>query len=372
VAVGTIPLVVVGIFGGAIVDRIGYRTASVIADVLSGLSVALIPLLHATTGLSFWQLLVLVFLGSFFDGPGSTARQALYPELAKGTGFTLDRANTGYNLTSRIASLLGTPLAGVLIAVLGPSDLLWVDAVSFACSAAIVLALVPKIPVEHAMAAVTGLRSYLDDVRSGFRFLLETRFLLTLILFSCLGQLLAEPIYGVILPVYANQVLDSAAELGFIFAALGAGSIVGNLIYAWVGPRFTRSQFLLGGFAVRALGFCVMLTTPDWWVIAAAIFIGAVALEPTNPMFMSLFQEQVPSGMRGRVYGALTAISAGARPTGLVGYGFLMSHMGLHPTLVLFVALNLALAVGMILSPFLRHIPQPTDVTSGRTVAEIA
>src|SRR5690349_8447241 len=62
VAVGTVPYVLVGIFGGAIIDRVGPKRTAIISDVFSGISVALIPLLHTTIGLEFWQLLVLVFL----------------------------------------------------------------------------------------------------------------------------------------------------------------------------------------------------------------------------------------------------------------------------------------------------------------------
>ena len=58
------------------------------------------------------------------------------------------------------------------------------------------------------------------------------------------GTLLAEPIYGVILPVYANEILGSAAQLGFIFGALGAGSIVGNILYLAIVDRVPRSAIL--------------------------------------------------------------------------------------------------------------------------------
>ncbi len=83
VAVGTLPVVISGIFGGAFVDRLGYKLSSVISDLASGLTVLLIPLLHQTVGIAFWQLLVLVFLGALLDAPGNSARRSLYPELVE-------------------------------------------------------------------------------------------------------------------------------------------------------------------------------------------------------------------------------------------------------------------------------------------------
>ena len=366
VAVGTVPYILVGIFGGVIVDRVGPKRTAIVSDVCSGISVALIPLLHATIGLEFWQLLVLVFLGALLDGPGNTARLALFPDLIQRSGIDQERANTWFTLTVRIAGVLGAPLAGILIAVLGPTALLWLNAASFAVAAGITLVAIPDIRARdvevHSAASgeqVNPIRTYLHDVRDGFRFLFGHRLLFALVATSSLGTLLAEPIYGVILPVYANEVLGSAAELGFIFGALGAGSIVGNVLYLAIANRFSRGAILIGGFAIRALCFTVFLTMPSWWVIAIAIFIGAVALEPCNPMVMSIFQEQVPATMRGRVFGARNAIAACAFPVGVVVYGGLLSGIGVESTLMLFVALNALVPLAMLALPTLRAIPKP-------------
>ncbi|MGB3329658.1 MAG: MFS transporter, partial [Thermomicrobiales bacterium] len=351
--------IVVGIFGGAIVDRVGPKRAAIVSDVFSGVSVALIPLLHATIGLAFWQLLVLVFLGAFLDGPGSTARQALYPDLIQHSAMDPERANTWFTLTGRISGVLGAPLAGLLIAATGATTLLWLNAASFAIAAIITAVAIPDIrPQVQAILPGDGspLRAYLRDVRDGFRLLLGNQLLLALVASMTLGSLLAEPIYGVILPVYANEVLGSAAQLGFIFGALGAGSIVGNLLYLAIVNRMPRGAILIGGFLVRAACFTVFLTMPPWWAIAIAIFVGAVALEPCNPLTMSIFQEQVPPGMRGRVFGARNAIAACAFPLGLMLYGGLLSGVGIERTLTIFVALNVLVPLAMLLQPRLRQI----------------
>jgi MFS family permease len=69
--------VLAGVVGGPVVDRVGFKRTSIIADLAGAVTVALIPLLYHTIGLAFWQLLVLVFLGGFLDAPGHTARQGL-------------------------------------------------------------------------------------------------------------------------------------------------------------------------------------------------------------------------------------------------------------------------------------------------------
>jgi MFS family permease len=143
VSAGTIAIVVSGVFGGIVVDRLGPKRTSVIADLASGVTVALIPLLDRTVGLAFWQLLILVFVGALLDTPGRTARGSLILDLAPLAGFRLERVNTVIGIVSRLALLLTPPLAGVLIALLGTTNVLWIDAATFAVAAAIVAVAIP-------------------------------------------------------------------------------------------------------------------------------------------------------------------------------------------------------------------------------------
>ena len=70
-----LPLVLSSFLSTTLVDRLGYKRTSVIGDMLSGVTVALVPLLYHTVGLAFWQLLVLVFLGGLLKSPGITAQR---------------------------------------------------------------------------------------------------------------------------------------------------------------------------------------------------------------------------------------------------------------------------------------------------------
>lgn len=359
VAVGWVPVVIAGVFGGAIVDRLGYKQASIVADLASGLTVMLIPLLHETVGLAFWQLLVLVFLGALLDIPGATARQSLFPDLVASAGMQLDRANGIYSITNRVAGLLGPPLAGVLIAFMGASNVLWIDAATFAVSAAIFALLVPSTMVERPESSTGKLSRYFGEIREGFQFLRRDPVLWWLTIVIAIGSLLAEPLYGVVLPVYAREVFGSAVDLGLVFAALAAGSIAGNALYIAFGASVPRRAILIAGVAIRALSFWVLILLPPLWVVAITIFINALFLEPVNPLIMTVAQERVPAGMRGRVFGARVALGSGTMPLGLLAYGFLLDGIGLQTTLLLLAILNIAMPLAIILAPSLRAIERP-------------
>src|SRR5262245_18506060 len=145
-----LPVVLAGFFGGTLVDRLGYKRASIIADLAGGVTTALIPLLYFTVGLEFWQLMILVLLAALLDTPGSTARSALLPELAEMSQMPIERATSVIHIIERGSRLIGAPLSGLLIAWLGTEKVLWLDAASFFISAGIIgVTINVHKPVEH-------------------------------------------------------------------------------------------------------------------------------------------------------------------------------------------------------------------------------
>ncbi|MEX1157597.1 MAG: MFS transporter [Thermomicrobiales bacterium] len=362
-AAGILPLIVTGVLGGPLIDRLGYKRTAVISDVASGANVALIPLMHLTVGLPFWALLALVLLGSVLDSPGNTARLSLLPELATLAQMPLERANSIVMIAGRTSSMVGAPLAGILIATIGTSNLLWIDAVSFGVSAAVLATAVPgKVAVrarEQAAGATSALCGYLGEVAEGFRFIRQDGLIFWLAVSFSLGGLLAEPVYSVIMPVYAKEVYGNALDLGFMYAALGGGSIVGAVIFAIFGHRMPRRATILTGFTVRALTFWALVFMPPIGFVVAAIVINATALEPTNPLVQTIFQERIPDGMRGRVFGTITAIATTTAPVGMIAYGLLISKFGLQTTLYIFATVNLSLPLMLAAIPAFRKLGAP-------------
>src|SRR5918994_6774284 len=131
-----LPQVLAAFFGGVIVDRLGFRTSSVVADLASAGAVAAIPLIHTTVGIELWQLMSLVFLGALLDAPGTTARSALFPDVVELAAVRMERAAGIRGGIQRGSVLVGGPIGGVLVATLGATNALWLNAASFLFSAA--------------------------------------------------------------------------------------------------------------------------------------------------------------------------------------------------------------------------------------------
>jgi hypothetical protein len=90
------------VLAGPLVDRLGFKRASVLADIAADATVAAVPLLYGAGILRFWELLVLVFLLSSINTPGDSARFALIPALARQAAMSVERGNAADRAIARL------------------------------------------------------------------------------------------------------------------------------------------------------------------------------------------------------------------------------------------------------------------------------
>jgi MFS family permease len=354
-----LPNVISGLFGGTLVDRLGPKHSSVLADTIGGLTIAAIPLLYQTVGLAFWQLLVLVFLGTLLDLPGHTACRGLVPELARLGNIRLERFNALYEGNSQLTFLLGPALAGVLIATTGATTVLWIDAATFAVSAVAVAALVPN--VGRATRAV-GAR-YVQDLVAGWRFLANERLLLAMSLAIAVGNMFGNAHGAVILPVYAKQVLESSTALGLLLGLSGGAALLGTLAFGVIGGRISWRWMLVAGLLVQPLEYWMQAVAAPVGLIAAAIAAASLAAGPINPLTVTVRHQRIPTELRGRVFAATSAIASMAAPISVVIVGYLTDRLGLRQaTLLLAIAAQIAglvIATRPVLNGVDEHRPRP-------------
>ena len=334
-----LPFVLSSALGGVIVDRLGYRRASVVADLASGASVLCIPLLYHTIGLPLAALLALVFAGALLDAPGVTAREALLPDLVKLAGTTLERGTSLHDGVSRAANMVGAPLSGVLIALLGPANVLILDAATFAVSALLMRAFVPAPPPRDEDAAA---ERYFAQLREGFAFLWRTPLVRAVVLMVLITNMLDAAMGGVLMPVYADRVLDSIVALGLMSGGMGLTAFLGTLVFAWIGHRLPRVSTLVAGFTLGGPSrFFFLAALPGAGPAIAGFTIAGIGIGPINPILGTLQYERVPERLRARVFGAVSAgVMAGAPVGALLGAG-LVELIGLQVTFLVFGAVYL-------------------------------
>jgi len=321
------------LLGAGLVDRLGYRRASVLADALSAAAVALIPALHHAGQLTIPLLAALAFTRALLDGPGSTARASLLPDLAVRARTSLAHANTLGEVAESGAGWTGPLLAGVLIAAVGAQAVLWLDAASFLLSAVLLRAFVPP-------TAPTRTTDGREDAAllGGWRFLWQDGPLRVIFASSVVFSALMAALFAVVLPVYARDAGGPVA-LGGLVSAFGVGAVLGALAFGRFGTRWSRRRVFLVGNAGLCGIFAALAALPVLPVALAACFLGGLVAGPNGPMIPTLLQERTPAHLRARVIAASNVLTLSAAPLGVLVGGVMLERAGFTSALISMTAL---------------------------------
>lgn len=329
----TVPIVLGGPFGGALVERVGFVRSSVASDLISGLTLLAMPVLAWTVGLPFWALLALVFVSGLFDTPGESARRVLLPGLATTAGVPLERAVGHFEASSRLSVLIGAPLGGTLVAVTGPMPGLACVAIAFGAAALLMAVTVrgAAAPVESAEPVAS--QGYWRDIADGFRFCVRDPLFRLVVALVLVTNLLDAARSTTLLPLYADQQLGGAQALGLVTGVFGGAAFLGSVAFGYVAHRVPRRVvfalcFVLAGgpsLVVPALG----LGLP--WMLASAALSG-LAAGSINPILGAVELERIPEHMRARVFGLLGAGAWAGIPVGGLLAGLAADGVGVEAT----------------------------------------
>lgn len=360
----TLPMVFSNFFGSALVDRLGFKRTSVISDVVSSITVMLIPLLYHFVGLVLWQLLVLVFLGGLLKSPGSTARMSLVPDLADLAGMRLERVNAFTEGFGRMSSLIGAPLAGLLIVLIGAGNLLWLDAISFGISALFIGLAVPVIVVKtqttEKQQDQQGQQRYFASLWEGVRFIRRESLILSLVGVILITNTVDSAFVSVIEPAYVKHFFNSALPLGFLIAASGGAAFVGTIIFGGIGHRLPRRLTYAIGYTIGgALNFWIYLFLPIFPILIFWQIIAGLAISPVTPIALTVVQERLPTEMRARVFGTISASILIGIPLGTFLSGFMVTWFGLSATLFVMGAVYLVTTLSLLVNPAMRKMERP-------------
>jgi len=363
-AAATIPTVIASFFGGALVDRVSRRGLSIFADAVSALTLAAIPILYTLDALTFPLLLALMFAGAIFDAPGSTARSAMVPVFAERGEIALERVNSAFGINQAISALIGAPIAGILVAAMGATNVLWFAVGAFVISILGMALLVPATQIASGPA-----ENYLAAVKGGVGFVLRNRLLRTMILMSVTINFIFTPIFGIAIPYLAKNEYGSARDLGFLESTLGLGMLGGALLYGAVSQRVSNRMLCLASVFLMGAGLAAMAMIPPLLVACLLMIVVGIATGLVNPLVQTFVQLRTPPDMMGRVLGVLISGAMMASPVGLLIGGGVISGLGLAMTFLLSGAVIGVVFIAGAFSPALRDLDQPpTDGPAGGPV----
>ncbi len=354
-----LPLVLAKALCGPVLDRYGARPVAIVCDAASALAIMVIPVLHQTGALGYPGLVALVVLAGALRGPGDAAKAALTPRVAAVARVPLEQATGLSGAIERGSSMAGAAVAGVLIAVMGAADALWVNAATFVLSALILASMTRALGRGATPAADPA--PYLEQLRDGGAFLRHDPVLLGMSVMVAITNLLDMAWSAVLLPVWGRESGYGAAAVGTLLALLSGASMVSALLAARWGDRMPRFVTYLVCFLITGFPrFVVLAVGAPLWLCAAVFVVSGLASGFLNPILGAVIFERIPEPLIGRVASLNTALAWSLMPLGGVLGGLLAGALTLSPALlVVGVAYLLATLMPLAVPGFRRFDERP-------------
>ena len=330
-AVELAPFVLFGLHAGVVVDRLGPRATMLLSDLARAPVIALVPFLHAVGGLSYPIILAVAFLSGLFSTAYFTCQRALIPAIVGTNEQAVSRANTLLEGATNFTNFAGPAIAGVLIALIGAANVMWLDAASFLVSFVLVGLFVQVVRRVHDREETGGVLAGLSYIsRDGF----VRRAVLSPFLFG-----IAFPLVFASFPVIAYRDYHHNARVaGLLLAAYGGGSVVGSVATYAALARFKAVTIAIVAAVGLAVPFWLLVPHVPLAVMVAALAVIGFANPMTNAPYFGILTTRVPPALFPKVLQAIIVSNQVIRPAAYATAGFLFASVGLQ-TVYAFAAL---------------------------------
>lgn len=322
----TVPMFLLGLFVGAMADRLPPRRMLLMAHGLHTLSTATMALVIALGLMQYWFAYVVVFSTGLVWATDFTARRLVVLQVVGGNrllnALSLDAA------VQNGSNMLGPLLAGTLISLGGfTAAYAAVAALYFAGFLVILTLRVPSIPPVEVRSAnpVIQVVETLRAVRS------NTTILAAILVTVCVN-VFAMPFQQMV-PVVAKNVLGANAFLyGVLGSSVGVGAIVGSLLIATARFRRHGAVYILGSALI--LASVIVFAFSHIYSLSVALLLGAgIGLSFFAIMQPLIVMEASSPETRGRALGSV-ALGIGSQPLGLLMVGWLAERFSPQTALV--------------------------------------
>lgn len=332
---GLVPLVVFGLWGGALADHFDRRTLLLVTT--AGLigTAALFWLQAALGSGNVWLLLSLFAVQQAFFAVNQPTRSAVLPRLLDAD--VLPAANS-LNMTVMQAGAIGGPLiAGVLIPFTGFSWLYLADALCLLATLWAVVRL-PRLPVEGVVTGTPGLRSVVE----GITYLRTQPVLMMSFVVDIIAMVFGMP--RALFPEIAHESFLGPEEGGLafalLFAGIPAGAVLGGVFSGWVSRVSAQGRAVIWCivvWGVAMVGFGLAVAVADhapgsarlWLVVAVLMLVVGGAADMASAAFRtSMLQSAAADEVRGRLQGIFIVVVAGGPRIADVAHGASAAMVG--------------------------------------------
>jgi hypothetical protein len=274
--------------------------------------------------------------------PHATAQRVIVPELVGEHEGRVGEVQSLIQVAWAVAGVAGPAIGGVLIGVVGETNVLFIDAASYALSAVLLGGFVhPRHPADGSEEEA--------GVVAGVRFLFRDH-LLRVWMLSITGINVVWSAFGVMFPVLVLERYGDRPEiLGWIFGGFGVGAIVGSVASFGVIARLDR--ILLASSAAAGQTAVVWILLPDlpWPAVSAAAIVAGVFSPVLNSTVITTRTMRTPPVLRPSVHAAAVTVALVLAPLGALSAGPLL-ELGLATAIGAVLALNTLCGIAFVIA----------------------
>jgi MFS family permease len=350
-AARSIPFLGLMILGGAVADRVSRSRLLRLSNLGSGLTQAAVAALLLLGSRDLAAIVVLQLANGTFSAFTTPAGAGVVPQLVSSGGQ--QRANSLLGAARAMTSILGRPLAGVLVALAGGGWVIALDATSFLVAAVCATRLGRLEPAQ------SGSTNLLKDIRVGWDAFRRIRWLWTGSVSVTVANCVLVGIWTVLGPAIAARTIG-AAEWSVVLSSGAAGLFVMNVAMYRLRPCYLlRFGYLCLPFG--ALPLCTLSFSRNVVLLCLAAFVGGLGTDGLNVAWTTSLQSHVPTELLSRVSAFDNVGAFAAIPIGQVAVSPAAALVGTSRVEVLGGLLFAVMALAPLALPEVRTLRQPSD-----------
>ncbi len=320
------PILVLSVFAGSIVDRFPKRYLIILTQTVMALLALILWVLTAKGIVTYWHIFILAaFLGlaTSLDVP---ARQAFMINLVGRD--SLMNAIALNSTTFNVARLIGPAIAGLLIAKVGIATTFLLNGISFI---PVIIGLL-MIDIDG-LPGRSGKKNVLEDVKEGLVYIKNNSAVFNVLMLMLIVSLFAIN-FNVVVPVYSKYVFHNNPEIfGLLMSSLGVGSIVGAILVALGSSHSPNPVFLvMGGVILSAFQMVIAFVTGLYPAMIVLFLIGFGAIIFTA-LSNTTIQLNTPDELKGRAMSVYSLVFMGVTPVGNLFIGGIADVIGIKTSI---------------------------------------